>query len=109
MAHVKCPQCGGYVSRSVEACPGCGYFLPGHRILKRLIVLLVLATVLTLAIVIVTSLWRPAVGFFGDIAAHDAKLEHRVSQMEDQKQRAEKEAKDERPDLELDRIRNRGR
>ena len=36
MGHVKCPQCGGYVSRSVVACPACGYFLPGHRWLKVL-------------------------------------------------------------------------
>ena len=109
MAHVQCPQCGGYVQRSVDGCPACGYFLPGHRILRRLIVLAVLASVVTFAIAIVTWLWRPAVVFFGGIAEHDARIEHRVRQMQEQEQRAERDARHKRPDPELDRTRNRGR
>jgi len=58
MAHVKCPQCGGYVRRSVVACPACGYLLPGHRIVKVLALAVVVALVVLLLFLLLISLGR---------------------------------------------------
>jgi len=27
--HIQCPECGGWVERFVDACPGCGHMFPG--------------------------------------------------------------------------------
>jgi len=94
--YVKCPQCGGYVRRGVDGCPACGYFLPGHMLIRGLVVLLALGSAVFVAVTVMSWVWPHALRFFGDVAEHDARIEHRVEMgRKEQEASAKRRAKQE--------------
>ena len=86
MAHVRCPECGGYVRRSVEACPASGYFLPGHRVLRVALPFFIVGLVLSVALFALAMVARPLMNLVSYVGEHDARVGHRVEKIIEAKQ-----------------------